>query len=69
MSTTEGQLDWAEGRTWYRVDHPEAGPDPDAAVPSAPPVVILHGGPGAAHDYVEPIADLLVRRRPHLRAL
>jgi len=22
------------------------------------PVVICHGGPGAAHDYCEPIADL-----------
>ena len=25
---------------------------------SKTPVVICHGGPGAAHDYVEPIADL-----------
>jgi len=36
--------------TWYRlVGDLDAGPTP---------VVICHGGPGAAHDYTEPIADL-----------
>jgi len=36
--------------TWYRVvGDLESGPTP---------VVICHGGPGAAHDYTEPIADL-----------
>jgi pimeloyl-ACP methyl ester carboxylesterase len=36
--------------TWYRVvGDLDTGPTP---------VVICHGGPGAAHDYVEPIADL-----------
>lgn len=38
--------------TWYRVVgelDPAAGPAP---------VVICHGGPGAGHDYCEPIADL-----------
>ena len=36
--------------TWYRVvGDLNAGPTP---------VVICHGGPGAAHDYVEPIAEL-----------
>jgi L-proline amide hydrolase len=40
-----------DGReTWYRVvGDLDAGPTP---------VVICHGGPGAAHDYVEPVADL-----------
>jgi L-proline amide hydrolase len=38
--------------TWYRV-HGEL--DPDSALT---PVVICHGGPGAAHDYCEPIAEL-----------
>jgi L-proline amide hydrolase len=53
MATTEGELDWPAGRTWYRVIG-------ELDVDIAPtPVVILHGGPGAAHDYVEPIADLL----------
>jgi len=50
---TEGKLEWEHGRTWYRI---VGDLDPDAA---AMPVVILHGGPGAAHDYCEPIADLL----------
>jgi L-proline amide hydrolase len=53
MSSTEGRLDWAQGQTWYRVVG-AADASPDSA-----PVVILHGGPGAPHDYVEPIADLL----------
>jgi len=36
--------------TWYRVvGDLDAGPAP---------VVICHGGPGAAHDYTEPIAEL-----------
>ena len=39
-----------ENETWYRVvGDLESGPTP---------VVICHGGPGAAHDYTEPIADL-----------
>ena len=46
-------LTWADGReTWFRVVGdltPGEGPTP---------VVILHGGPGAAHDYCEPIANL-----------
>jgi L-proline amide hydrolase len=47
------RLTWADGReTWYRVVGeltPGEGPTP---------VVICHGGPGAAHDYCLPIADL-----------
>jgi L-proline amide hydrolase len=39
-----------EHETWYRVvGDLDAGPLP---------VVICHGGPGAAHDYTEPIAEL-----------
>lgn len=39
-------------RTWYRVVG-DLDPDADRA-----PVIICHGGPGATHDYVEPIAKL-----------
>lgn len=46
---TEGRLQWERGWTWYRV-HGELG--------EQVPLVILHGGPGAAHDYLEPIAAL-----------
>jgi L-proline amide hydrolase len=44
-------MDWDGGWTWYRVKG-----DLDADGPA--PLVILHGGPGAAHDYLEPVADL-----------
>jgi L-proline amide hydrolase len=44
-------MDWDKGWTWYRVEG-ELGADGPA------PLVILHGGPGAGHDYVEPVADL-----------
>jgi len=46
----DGVLRWEAGSTWYRVvGHLEA---------EAAPVVVLHGGPGAAHDYVETLAEL-----------
>ena len=53
--TMEGRMQWSQGETWYRiVGDLDAGPTP---------VLILHGGPGGAHDYVEPIADLAERGR------
>ena len=48
----EGHLESGGHRTWYRV----VG-DLDAHAERAP-VIICHGGPGATHDYVEPIAAL-----------
>lgn len=42
------------GRTWYQVVQ---GPDS-----SGFPLVVLHGGPGAPHDYLQPLADLADRR-------
>src|SRR3954463_1826633 len=48
----DGELRWDGHRTWYRV----VG-ELDPAGPRAP-VVICHGGPGATHDYVAPIAGL-----------
>ena len=52
MNNGEGRMSWRGHETWYRV----VG-DLDPASPLTP-VVICHGGPGAAHDYCEPIADL-----------
>jgi L-proline amide hydrolase len=49
----EGQLEHDGHRTWYRVG---GNLDPGA---SLAPVVICHGGPGATHDYVAPIATQL----------
>jgi len=47
---SEGTMTRDGNETWYRiVGDLESGPTP---------VVICHGGPGAAHDYTEPIADL-----------
>src|SRR5205823_1150095 len=49
---------WDGGWTWYSVEG-------DLGTAGPAPLVILHGGPGAAHDYVEPIAGLARRsRRP-----
>lgn len=45
-------MEWRGYETWYRV----VG-DLDPGAPQTP-VVICHGGPGAGHDYCEPIADL-----------
>ena len=48
----EGVVDWDAGTTWYRTT---ADLDRDADLA---PLVILHGGPGAAHDYLEPLTAL-----------
>ena len=52
MNGQKGRMSWDGHETWYRV----VG-DVDASAPQTP-VVICHGGPGAAHDYTEPIAEL-----------
>jgi L-proline amide hydrolase len=48
----DGDLEWEGHRTWYRV---VGELDADAI---RAPVVICHGGPGATHEYVTPIAAL-----------
>jgi L-proline amide hydrolase len=48
---SEGLVHWDGYRTWYRAEGDLTG-DGKAAL------LILHGGPGAAHDYVESVADL-----------
>ena len=48
----EGELLVDGRRTWFRV---VGELDPEAL---QAPVVVLHGGPGATHDYVAPIAGL-----------
>jgi proline-specific peptidase len=44
----EGLLDVPGGRVWYRI----AGDGPGV------PLLLLHGGPGAGHDYLEPLGAL-----------
>jgi L-proline amide hydrolase len=46
----EGRMSWNGHETWFSVvGELDAGPTP---------VIICHGGPGAGHDYTEPIAEL-----------
>jgi proline-specific peptidase len=44
----EGLLDVPGGRVWYRIEGGGAGV----------PLLLLHGGPGGGHDYLEPLAVL-----------
>jgi proline-specific peptidase len=50
----EGRIEVTGGRVWYRRDG--AG--------ERTPLLILHGGPGAASYYVEPLAERLAAHRP-----
>jgi L-proline amide hydrolase len=47
------EMKWQHGSTWYRVVGDLKS--------SKTPVMILHGGPGAGHNYCEPIADVLAQ--------
>ena len=50
---TIGRMMWKHGQTWYRiVGDLKSGKTP---------VMVLHGGPGSAHNYVEPIAELIAQ--------
>ncbi len=51
--TTEGYADFDGHQTWYRVDG-----DLRAGAGAPAPLVVLHGGPGATHEYLLPLADL-----------
>ncbi len=55
----EGVVRWDGVWTWYRVIG-------DLGVEEGPaPLVLLHGGPGAAHDYLESVMELArIARRP-----
>jgi proline-specific peptidase len=50
----EGRIEVAGGRVWYA----RSGP------PGRTPLLLLHGGPGAASYYVEPLAEALAESRP-----
>jgi L-proline amide hydrolase len=52
MSDVEGYLERDGHRTWYRV---VGDLDPGAR---RAPVILCHGGPGATHDYLEPLVAL-----------
>ncbi len=50
----DGFVDWDGHRTWYRLDGALDAGDPEALAP----LVVLHGGPGACHDYLESLATV-----------
>jgi len=54
LAFTEGTVPFREHQTWYRV----TGEFGDHV-----PLVVLHGGPGASHDYLLPQYDLLATGR------
>jgi L-proline amide hydrolase len=55
MDFTEGYVEGAFGRTWYKVTGDLGS--------SKPPLVVLHGGPGCTHDYVDSLKDLAATGR------
>ena len=54
MAREEGFVEVADGRVWYRREG-----EGDAL-----PLLVLHGGPGAASYYVEPFAERMSAHRP-----
>jgi L-proline amide hydrolase len=58
MDVHEGTVAFGEAETWYRVTGDLRTGDGDAPAP----LVALHGGPGATHDYLLSLADLADRR-------
>src|SRR5919108_2570883 len=57
-TTSEGTVPFRGYRTWYRA----VGELPAPA--GKPPLLVLHGGPGFPHDYLEDLAGLADRGRP-----
>jgi proline-specific peptidase len=54
--TTEGRIPYAGGETWYQIVG--GGEEPGKL-----PLLCLHGGPGASHDYLEPLEELAATGR------
>ena len=60
VPTTEGELSWnlpnggGEVSTWYKLIG-------DVRTSQHPPVITLHGGPGAGHNYLTPMGDLYLK--------
>ena len=50
---SEGMIAVPGGRVWYRIEGPDA---------PGIPLLVLHGGPGAPHDYLENLAALADER-------
>ncbi|MDE8347083.1 MAG: proline iminopeptidase-family hydrolase [Acidocella sp.] len=50
LNVTEGYAPFGPYRTWYRVTGALDG--------AKPPLIVVHGGPGCTHDYVDSLVDL-----------
>jgi L-proline amide hydrolase len=57
MIDEEGEIAWDGHRTWFRL-RGQLGRG------GAAPIVLLHGGPGGTHDYLEPLLALGDSGRP-----
>ncbi len=51
---TEGYLKNKEGKTWYEIY---------GGNKTKPPLLVVHGGPGFPHDYLQPLAKLADERQ------
>ena len=51
-------MEWTHGKTWYRIIRKD-GDGGSLRTSSLPPVIVLHGGPGTAHNYVLGIAKVV----------
>jgi L-proline amide hydrolase len=56
-ATSTGMLDFRDWQTWYRITG-------DLASATKTPVVVLHGGPGATHNYTLRMARLVEQGWP-----
>jgi proline iminopeptidase len=52
MALRSGFISVEGGRVWYQI----------VGEGAKPPLVVIHGGPGYPHDYLEPLADLAFDR-------
>ena len=54
LEAREGVVEFAGGRTWYAI----VGDDAVEPAVGLAPLLLLHGGPGACHDYLESLAAI-----------
>ena len=59
LGAQEGFVDFDGGRTWYAI----VGDAAAEAAAGLTPQLLLHGGPGACHDYLESIAAIAATGR------
>lgn len=57
VAQSEGRVPFGEYQTWYRITG-------SLADSSLTPLVVVHGGPGCTHDYIDSFADLAASGRP-----